>query len=163
MLCLARQLGAGVELLRVPTLVQEVVRNGSQQVDDATKLVVLGMPREQGETQEEFRDDASETPHVDRGREGHEAQNHVHGAIKSRLDVCVDLLALEGRRSKVDQLDLGVALRREQNVLRLEVAVNNVGQFQTHQLARELVDNGLHHRERQPAKIVVLDHVVQVH
>jgi len=69
--------------------------------------------------------DAAETPHVNRSCVWN-ADNDFWCPVKSWLDVGIDALIGKARRTKVDDFDPWLVWAFQQNILRLQVAVDDV-------------------------------------
>eukprot|EP00966_Prymnesium_polylepis_P322473 7378732-Prymnesium_polylepis.2 len=96
----------------------------AEQLIDLDYLVRLVLPREEGLARVHLDEDATEAPHVDGARVG-AAEQHLGRAVEARLDVRLDGLPVSTRRAEVDQLDRRPLGMSQQDVLRLEVAVDD--------------------------------------
>ena len=130
-------------------------------LDDARQLVVLVLAGERRPPGVQLDEDAAEAPHVDR-RAVPRAEDHLRRPVESRLDVRVRLLRLEAARPEVDDLNAAAAELAEEDVLRLEIAVDDVRaeeQRQTlEQRVRELADEV----RSETAQLVLLDNLIEV-
>lgn|SRR5690242_940711 len=133
-----------------------------EDLHDASKLFLLVLARKDGVTGEELCKDTAETPHVDSQAIAH-TQYDFWRTIEARLDVSVDLLVLETARSKVDDLDLRVQWMREQNVLRLQIAVDHPLTLQQNQRAQHLLAETADKTRGKALELVCLDELVQIH
>ncbi len=89
------------------------------------QLLLLILPREQGFTCEQLKNDASETPHVD-GTGVLNAKYDLRSTIKSRLNVGIDDVALGAARAKVYNFDATLGSLSQQDVLRFQVTVDHL-------------------------------------
>eukprot|EP00964_Phaeocystis_antarctica_P151459 scaffold119065_cov63-Phaeocystis_antarctica.AAC.1 len=96
----------------------------AEQLVDLDDLVALVLPAEERLPRVHLDEDAAEAPHVDLGAVA-AAEQHLGGAVEARLDVRVDRLAVAARGAEVDELDGGAPRVPQQDVLRLEVAVDD--------------------------------------
>ena len=110
-------------------LSEHCVARDANHLHDQRKLVVLVFAREDRVSHCELSHDAAEAPHVDAGRV-RDAKDDLRRAVKPTLDVSVHPLILKTGAAKVDDFDAGLRRVFEQNVLRLEVAVNDIVLFQ---------------------------------
>mmetsp|Transcript_45383 Transcript_45383/g.142764 ORF Transcript_45383/g.142764 Transcript_45383/m.142764 type:complete len:514 (+) Transcript_45383:677-2218(+) len=113
----------------------------------------------------ELHQDAAEGPEVDLRRVG-EAEDDLRCPIGAALHVRAALVVVQVRVAIVDHLDLARGQRRDENVFRLEVAVDDVALVQALQRVQALLGDVAQpfDREvaRQPALLDVLVDVVQV-
>ena len=107
------------------------------------KLFHLVLTWEKRKTYAEFRHDASEAPHVD-GTSIWNTQDDLGCSVKSRLDVCVNSLILEARAAEIYDFDAWLGWILEQNVFRLQVAMNNLIFLQILQGIEELYGKSSH-------------------
>mmetsp|Transcript_3808 Transcript_3808/g.12719 ORF Transcript_3808/g.12719 Transcript_3808/m.12719 type:complete len:418 (-) Transcript_3808:936-2189(-) len=135
----------------------------AEHLADLDDLVLLVHPGEEGLPRVHLHEDAPEAPHVDLRRIG-APEEHLGGAVEARLDVRVHALVRAAGGPKVDDLDgrpLGVP---QQDVLRLEVAVDH-GHLAEREEAKALEDlprKLADQVEGDPAEVGVAQEVVEV-
>ena len=132
-----------------------------QDFHDARQLLRLVLAGKQGIPGVELGEDAPETPHVD-GLVVGGPEDHLRGAIKSRLDVGVRAFVLEAAAAEVDHLDGGLVRLAQEDVLGLEVAVDHALASQELERLQQLRGESADEAQREPSKVVVLDELVQV-
>jgi len=103
--------------------VVDLLRRDVDHLDDAGHLIVLGLAREDGVADVELSHDAAEAPHVDRACVG-DAKHDLGGPVEPGLDIGVDPLIYESRGPEVDYLDSRFVRLLQQDVLRLQIAVD---------------------------------------
>lgn len=72
-------------------------------------------------------------------------------------------MLLETRRSEIDDLNLRVAWVSEQDVLRLQVAVNDALLFEQQKGRQKLLRKASNQAKREATERVHLDKLIQVH
>ena len=130
---------------RVRRVAEHLRRRHAEQVHDAAHLVRLVGAAEERLPRVHLHEDAAEGPYVDL-RGVPESQEYLRGAVEPGLDVLVHALRGVAAGAEVDDLDRGALRVAEQDVLRLEVAVDHVHVAAAEegegpqQLPRELAD-----------------------
>lgn len=115
--------GIEEELLPGTALHQMSVRR-SKYLHDTSELLLFVFSWEQRIASPELSQDATKRPHVDTQPVG-AAENNLRTAVETRLNVRVHLLFLLATASKVNDPDIGLASLTEEDVLRLEIAVDD--------------------------------------
>jgi hypothetical protein len=113
------------EELLASALLDQMLIGWAEDLHDAGQLFLFVLTREDGITSPKLRENATERPHID-AQAVAAAENDFRAAVETRLDVSVDLLLFATRAAKVDDSDVGLPGFTEQDVLRLEIAVNDV-------------------------------------
>lgn len=124
-------------------------------------MLVLVAAREQNLAGVELVENAAVRPHVDRVRVL-DAQDNLRRAVKSRLDVSVDLLGFEAARAEIDDFDANFALLLDENVFRLEVAVDDLVLPHEVQAHHDLYGEVLRELQGNASVLVALDELEQV-
>mmetsp|Transcript_41593 Transcript_41593/g.114637 ORF Transcript_41593/g.114637 Transcript_41593/m.114637 type:complete len:471 (+) Transcript_41593:2036-3448(+) len=148
--------------LRVLPQVQHVGRRQTQDFAQATDLIVLRMPREDRQPQEELGADAAQAPHVNRARV-RQADQHLRGPVEARLYVGVHGVALETSGTEIDQFDLGMLHVAQQDVLGLQVAVYDEGLPQAAHGLQKLLGEHADEGHTNATEIVLFQDLVQVY
>lgn len=150
------------EQLSAGAFLNEVLFRWSKDFHNACELLLLVFTREYRDPSEEFRHNASNTPHINRQAIGHSKYN-LGGSVESRLNVRVDLLIFKTTGAEVDDLNLRVHGMGEENVLGLEVAVNDFVLLEHYQAAQELFGKTPNDFKAEAAELVGFDELVQIH
>ena len=109
----------------------------------------------------QFGENTSETPHVD-GHAVFGAEYDFWCAIESTLNVRVDSLVIVATGTVVDDFDAAASLLLEQNVLRLEIAVNDAIPMEHFETLEYSVRKLPHELKRKTLKFVLLDQFVEI-
>ena len=152
----------GEEFVSSLRLVVDFAVGRADHLDDAAHLVVLAFAREDGEPDVQFRHDAPEAPHVDRAGVRN-AQHDLRRAVEPALDVGVDALVQEGRAAEVDDLDAALVRLLQQDVLRLQVAVDYLELLQVFQRVQQLNGETTDEVVVKTIEVVDLEELKQVH
>lgn len=100
-----------------------VVRRYTVQLHDVGELLVLAFTREEREAGEKLRHDGPKRPHVNR-RGVRNTKNDLWRPVEPRLDIGVYPLAHEATAPIVNDLNTRLVLLLQQNILRLQVAMD---------------------------------------
>mmetsp|Transcript_29698 Transcript_29698/g.76867 ORF Transcript_29698/g.76867 Transcript_29698/m.76867 type:complete len:407 (+) Transcript_29698:332-1552(+) len=138
-------------------------RRRPQKLLDGRELISLVLSGKERLARVQLDEHAAEAPHVD-GHVVAAAEQHLGRAVEARLDVRVHRLPVAAARAKVDQLDRRALRMSEQDVLRLEVAVDDrdVSQLQEAECLHDLLAELAHKVERDALEVRVPQQVVQV-
>jgi hypothetical protein len=96
----------------------QVLWYGSQDLDYPSKHIILRISRKYGYPKEQFCTYAPHGPHINGGIVW-KTQNDLRTPVKTRLNVVVNLVALETSTSKIDHFQIQVVYRFEQDIFRL--------------------------------------------
>ena len=107
----------------------------------------------------EFLADASGDHRADAGGEG-DAKDDLGRSVEPRLDVGVDFLVLEAARAKINDLDAGLINFPQQNILRFQIAMDDVVFAHVVERYQNLDREALNQTEREAQEVVHLDEVV---
>lgn len=132
-----------------------------ENLHDAGQLFLFVLTRENRIASPELRKNATKRPHID-AQAVAAAENDFRTAVETRLDVSVDLLFFATRAAKVDDSDVGFPSLAEQDVFRLEIAVNDVLLLQQNQTCHHLTRETTNEREGKPLEVVRTDELVKV-
>jgi len=88
-------------------------------------MLLLVFTREEGVADVEFVENAAERPHVN-GCVVRDPKNNLRRSVEARLYVGVNFLIFETTTAKVDYFNAGLVNLSQQDVLRFQVAVNNI-------------------------------------
>jgi hypothetical protein len=116
---------------------EHVLLGNAYHLHDARHLVVLRVTREYGISNIQLCHDAAKGPHIN-GTVVRNPQHDLWCSVKSRLNVSVDALIKEGGAAEVDDFDARLVGFLEQDVLRLEVAVNDLEHLEVLEGVQEL-------------------------
>ena len=106
--------------------------------------------------------DAGETPHVDAAGVGY-AQHYLGRPVESRLYIGVDSFGLVAARAEVYHFEAGLVGVLEQDVLRLQVAVDDAERGGVLQGGEDLHGEAGHQGEREALEATEFDELVEVH
>src|SRR5690606_26569748 len=123
------------EQLLARTLFNKVLFRWAKHLHDACKLFLLIFSRKDRITSVEFSQNTAQAPHVNWQTISH-AQNNFWRPIEARLDIGVDLFILKARRTKVNDLDISLHWVGQKDILRFEIAMNNLVALQQTQTAQ---------------------------
>lgn len=133
----------------------------SKDLHDASKLLLLVLTREDGISSPKLCENATERPHID-AQAIAAAKNDFRTAVETRLDVGVDLLLFATRAAEIDDSDVGFPGFTKQDVLRLEIAVNDVLLLQQNQTCHHLTREATNEREGKALEVVRADELIKV-
>lgn len=98
---------------------------------------MLGLSRKYGVSRVQFRQDSSKAPHIDSVRIP-DSKYDFGSSIEPALDVCVQLLVQEARASEVNYFDTRLVPVLQDNIFRLQVAMDYVFSFHIVQSVEDL-------------------------
>ena len=137
------------------------LRGGAHDAEDADDLVVVGRAGEQGPTRVHLRHDAARGPDVDARVVRPTAQQDIRGAVPQRHDLVREGVNRDtegAREAEVPQLQGPLAVDEE--VLRLQVAVQHAVLVAKVDPLEELIHEGLDRHGLQGAPLAVRVHVL---
>jgi hypothetical protein len=133
-------LGRGGDAAYLP-FIEEASGHGAEERDVRRQEGLDAAVVEEEAVREQLHQDASQRPEVDLGRV-RVAEDDLGGAVGAALDVGAPLVVVEVGVAVVDDFDLAHGEARDQDVLGLEVAVDDVARVEHRQcleaLARDL-------------------------
>jgi hypothetical protein len=149
------------EELLASTLFDQMLIGWAEDLHDAGQLFLFVLTREDGIASPKLCENATERPHID-AQAVAAAENDFRTAVETRLDVSVDLLLFATRAAKVDDSDVGFPSFTEQDVLRLEIAVNDMLLLQQDQTCHHLTREATDERKGKALKVVRANELVKV-
>ena len=139
----------------------DVARWDAQDLHLEEKLLLLVPSRKEWVPRMELGKDAAQTPHVN-GEAVIAGEDDLGTAVEARLDVRVHLLALEAGRAKVNDADVILVFGDEENVFRLEIAVDDAVAAEEAQAGDKAAGEGAATRDGESLEPVALHPRIQV-
>lgn len=133
-----------------------------ENLHDASQLFLFILAGEDGITGIEFRQNTSDAPHID-GHAIRHAEDDFGRPVEARLNVGIHLFVFEATRAKVDDFDLRVHGMCQQNVFRLQIAVDDFMLLEQDQSLKQLFRKPSDQLQRESSEIVDLDEFIEVH
>ena len=125
------------EFLSPRRLIHHSVRGHTDHLHYSAELVTLAISGENRVADVQLGSDAPETPHVDSAVIGN-AKHDLRSSVEPALDVGVNLFVQEGAGAKIDDLEARLVGFFEQNVFRLQVAVDDLEHLQVLEGVKQL-------------------------
>ena len=156
--------GAGDEPgAAVPAAAQQRPGGRPQHLHHQGQLVLLVPPGQQGLAHHQLRHEAAEAPDVHGGVvAGRHLQDHLRGPVEPALDVAQQPALGVAAGAEVDQFDARQAVLLQQDVFRLQIAVNDLLSVDQTECYRYGVGELPHHPNFHPSELVLLDQLEQV-
>jgi len=102
-----------------------IIRGDTLDFHDIGELFSFVLSREERVASVKFCHDAAKRPHVD-ARRVRDSHHDLRRSVETRLNICVNTLPLEAAAAIVDNFDSGLVRLLQQNILRLQIAVDDV-------------------------------------
>ena len=134
----------------------------SKNLHDTSKLLLFILAWENWIASIKLSQDTPKTPHVN-WHAIRQAKNYFGGAIEPTLDVRIHLFALKAARPKVDDPDFRSHRMDHENVLRFQIAMNDLLGTKKDQAAQYLLRETTNKLQRKALEVMGLDEFVEVH
>lgn len=140
----------------------DVLGRHSLDLHDIGQLLGLVLAREEWVPRVELSHYAAKGPHVNACSVG-DAEDNLRSAVKATLDVGVDALILEATATIVDDLDARLVWLLQKDILRLEIAVDNVVVALKFESLQYLNGEAPNQARRYSLEVVLLNKLVEIH
>ena len=128
---------------------------------DKRQLLHLTLAWENWDARIQLNQDAAEAPHINACRVW-DANYDLRRPVKAGLDVRVNPLVGEAGGSEVDYFDTGLIWALQQDVLRFQVAVDDVFVSEELERLQDLNGEAAYQRQGDALEVVVLDELVKI-
>jgi hypothetical protein len=133
----------------------------TKDLHDAGQLFLLVLTREDRISSPQLGENAAQTPHVNPEAIA-AAQNDFRAAVEARLDIRVYLFFLATRGAKVNDANVSFASLTQEDILRLEIAMNDALLLKENQTGEELTGEAADEWKREADEVVSADELVEV-
>ncbi|ETV99496.1 hypothetical protein H310_08171 [Aphanomyces invadans] len=141
--------------------VNHVLGRNVKHFHDARELLAFVLAGKDGIPREQLAQNARKAPHVN-GHPVRQTEDDFGRSVEPRLNVRKERGVVKARRPKVDDCDLRRLGFAQEDVFRLEVAVDNVVCVEKYEAVEQIDRDFLEQRHREAAKLLELQVLVQV-
>ena len=135
---------------------------GTENLHDTRELLLFVFSREYRIACEQFGQYTSHTPHIDRHAIRH-AQNDFRGTVETTLNISVHLFVLETARSEINRSNVRGQRVNQEDIFRLQIAMNNLLRMQQDQCAKHLFRETTYELQVKASEVMRLDELVEIH